>query len=225
MVLTRPELLRAKTPGAATPTEPPPGEPAPFEALADMFASIEWITGTRVGRAVALAQWPGSHLLNLSARVDELPFDQVDLTKPLPGLKFEHRAVEDALGVFAARIDQRGPAKLPDPSGLVDVAVQAEHRLVFQDGLPHSRAPDRDHIRLPDRVEDHAHVLCELRRSVNACVIRGHVDAEHRLVYALDAAGQGVDLGGQLLFGNVARAVPRGRIRVTQPQHLEAVQV
>src|SRR4029077_5508869 len=72
--------------------------------------------------------------------------DQPHLREPLVVREIDDRAGENALPVFATWIDEGDRTEATTPPRLVDVAVQAEQRLVFQDRVAHRGAAHRNHF-------------------------------------------------------------------------------
>src|SRR6266511_1340529 len=71
---------------------------------------------------------------------------QFDSPKALPGVDVDEQPVEHALAVLAPGVGDGGARQLPDALRLVDVPVQAHHRLVLDDRVAGGRAAHRDHL-------------------------------------------------------------------------------
>src|SRR6266566_545848 len=90
---------------------------------------------TRSSAAAVIASPPPLPL----GELDVLDFSRLDA---------DERAVQDPFAVVRARIDADRPPKPGDAAALVDVAVQAERRLVALDQLPHGCRAGGGHHRV-----------------------------------------------------------------------------
>src|SRR5438046_1973279 len=80
-------------------------------------------------------------------------------------VQVEHRTLQYAVGVGAARVHREGPAELLDPLALVDMPVHRQDWLVLEDGFPDRLGTDRLHDRASMR---RPHVLSQGARLVEA---------------------------------------------------------
>src|SRR6266511_4352306 len=145
---------------------------------------------------------------------------QFDSPKALPGVDVDEQAVEHALAVLAPGVGDGGARQLPDALRLVDVPVQAHHRLVLDDRVAGGRAAHRDHLQAA-HADPRAQVLVELGRDVQPAVQWWDVEAQDRAVHALHARGGLVDPLGEVALRDVPRARPGGGIAVAHPHQLE----
>src|SRR6266508_2565963 len=145
---------------------------------------------------------------------------QFDSPKALPGVDVDEQAREHALAVLAPGVGDGGARQLPDALRLVDVPVQAHHRLVLDDRVAGGRAAHRDHLQSA-HAAPRAQVLVELGRDVQPAVQWWDVEAQDRAVHALHARGGLVDPLGEVALRDVPRARPGGGIAVAHPHQLE----
>src|SRR3984885_14336235 len=150
------------------------------------------------------------------------PGCQLDVNDPAAGVQVDQDAVKHALAIFASGVRDPGPAELAHSPGLVDVPVQPEHGLVAHDRVVPRRAANWDHAG-PRTGHHHAQLAVQLGGEVQAASVRRDVQVEDGTVRSLDRVGDFRDLRRQLVFGDVARAVPRRRVAVADPHDLEAV--
>src|SRR5260221_12585493 len=130
---------------------------------------------------------------------------QLHPAETLLRVDLDDQAVEDSLGVFAARIGDPDALEALHPLGLVDVTVQAEHRPVLHDGIPRPGAAAGHHLRAPG---GHAptQFVVQPWRQVQAGAQRRDVQAENGLVHVLDPRGGLVDSRRRLFFRDVTPA-------------------
>src|SRR5215472_15098681 len=98
---------------------------------------------------------------------------------PLPGIEFQQRALQDSVRVRTARIDAEGAADLHRAPGLMDMAVQGQHRLMALDRRPDGPRPDRLHEQ-PAALDDRLQRAVKHRSLVDGGPERRHVEVEHR---------------------------------------------
>src|ERR1035437_3911327 len=116
---TRPVAFRRKSVGASDPADFPP---TPSESsLIDILPLVLDDALSAVDEDVP------RHLLLLLVEIDD-------------------GALQDAVGVDTARVDRQGPTDLGDALGLVNMAVDREHRLARRDGVaPRGRSDGLHH--------------------------------------------------------------------------------
>src|SRR5262249_13290259 len=110
-------------------------------------------------------------------------------------------------GVLAARVQAQTLADLLGAARLVDVAVQADGRLVALDGVADGPAADGDEAR-PAAVEHRPQVRVELGRRVEPRPVGWIVEVADRRPAGLDPVHHRRDSLPQLLLGILALGVP-----------------
>src|SRR5579875_144214 len=125
-------------------------------------------------------------------------------------VEVDDHTVDDTLSVGAAWIEAQRAADSRRVSRLVDVTVQTEERLVALDhGADGARADGHDDL-IAAPVHD-AEVVGELRRHVESGVEWRAVEVEDRGDARLEVCSELLELLLELLFGQLARRVPRRR--------------
>src|SRR5260221_1210134 len=128
---------------------------------------------------------------------------------------------QDAFAVLAARIERQGFAYSRLAAGFMNMSMQAEHGLDPGERLPDRRASDSgDHRGAAAR--DRPELLVERHRLVDRRLLRRDMKVEDSPGRIGELCGLAVDEGGQVVFIELARRVPRSAVRVPDRDHLKA---
>src|SRR5512142_3413683 len=138
-----------------------------------------------------------------------------------PVAEIDQAAAQDALAVLAARIDAGGTADLDLALGFVDVPVQAEHGLVFLNGLAHGGAARAGvhHLAAAHDRRRRIGAPIELGAQVERGVDRRHMEIEDGALEIADLRAHLFDNLAQLLVGDLTWSLPRGRVAEAHARH------
>lgn len=142
------------------------------------------------------------------------------MKRPPARCEVDDRRAQHSLAVLAARVDAHGAPDLHDPARLVNMAVQANRRLVALDDRAHRGRPGVDLLadQGPGRVDGRV----ELCAHVQARAERRHVQVEYRPLRVGQLARHLLQAAGEFLLADVARARPRRRVPVSARDHLDS---
>src|SRR3990172_6757455 len=131
----------------------------------------------------------------------------------------DQHALKDALGINASRIDAHGLADLDVAAPLVDVAVQAQERLMRLDHFV-QRAAARVPLPRVAHVEHNMQVVVELGARGEHGAVRRHMDVEDAAAHVLDLRKEPVEALAIFGLGVLALRVPPRLGPAAPVQHL-----
>src|SRR5712691_3883604 len=135
--------------------------------------------------------------------------DQLVVAQAFLAVEDDERAVEDALGVFASRVDADGLADLDHAARLVDVPVEGDGGLVALDDVAHGLRAGGGHRHrsaADDRLPD-----------------RRHMQVEDGPLGIVDVRDEALEMLLELVLGQLARRMPGRRVGVAAREHLPAL--